>query len=131
MGNLLFLILLPFSGALITMIIALKMKWMLEREVNNKQPVFAFHLFNVIFTLMTFGTISLSISGVVRGGISENGWGTAFLYAYVFPLPFLIITYMLIAPMFEKYMLPYIESEDSNIVYLKKRLYKGNRIDKG
>ncbi|MFB4165800.1 hypothetical protein ACE1TI_18875 [Alteribacillus sp. JSM 102045] len=124
MKDLIFIIFLPSVTVIITMITALSMQWMLEKEVNDKQPFFTFHVVNIIFMIMMFGTSSIVFHGMVLEALQSKGWLTTFLYAYVYPLPFIILLYTLTVPLFRSYLQPYRMQKNSNIIYLKKQQNK-------
>lgn len=116
----LFIVVIPFLVTCLTILVALPMKWMLEREVNNKQPYAVFHFCNIVFTVMMCGTSSIVFHGMVIGGL-DKGWLTVSMYAYVFPLPFIFLLYWICVHIFETYFQPYRIKKGSNVVYLKKR----------
>ncbi|WP_240375813.1 hypothetical protein [Bacillus piscicola] len=116
----LFIIGLPFLVTSITIVVALAMKWMLEQEVNNRQPYAVFHFANIMFTIMMCGTTSIVFHGMVLDGLSK-GWLIVSLYAYVYPLPFILLLYWGLTVVFERYFQPYRLKKGSNVVYLRTR----------
>ncbi|WP_158738446.1 hypothetical protein [Alteribacillus sp. YIM 98480] len=119
--ELIFIIILPSTAAIITMFVTLAMQWMLEKEVNHKQPFFLFHIVNIIFIVMMCATSSIVFHGLILKGLEIKGWLITFLYAYVYPLPLIILLYVLTVPFFRSYMQPYRIKRDTNIVHLKKQ----------
>ncbi|SFF02292.1 hypothetical protein [Alteribacillus iranensis] len=115
-----FIIVLPLIVSCITIGVTLSMKWMLEREVNNKNPYSVFHFCNIMFTIMMCGTSSIVFHGMVLDGL-QKGWLVVTLYAYVYPLPILLILYSICTYVFENYFQPYRIKKGSNVVYLRRK----------
>ncbi|MDA3128797.1 hypothetical protein ACFPTR_01115 [Aliibacillus thermotolerans] len=119
-----FILMLPAVVTFITMIAALTLQWMIEKEANNKEPLRVFHFVNIIWMIMMCGTSSIIFHGMILNVLNEKGWWTMSLYAYVYPLPFILITYAVAAPLFRMYIQPYRVQKGSNVVYLKQRRRK-------
>ncbi|WP_026703343.1 hypothetical protein [Salibacterium aidingense] len=117
----LFIIFIPAAVSFITMTVVLCMQWMLEKEVNDKQPSSIFHLFNVLFIMMMFGTSSIVFHGFLLEGVNEKGWGTVSLYAYVYPLPIILFGYVAASRFFRSYVQPYRVLKKSNVVYINRK----------
>ncbi|WP_252314533.1 hypothetical protein [Sinobaca sp. H24] len=115
-----FLILLPVIIASITIVVSLIMKWLLEKEVNNRQAYSVFHFVNIAFTIMMWGTTSIVFYGLVLEKITETGWLTMTLYAYVYPLPVILLLYIAASRLFRSWIYP-VSSRTDNIIYLKRR----------
>lgn len=119
-----FILFLPGVVTFLTMIFALLFQWMIEREANNKEPLRVFHFVNIIWMIMMCGTSSIVFHGMILDVINEKGWWIMSLYAYVYPLPFILISYAITAPLFRMYVQPYRVQKGSNVVYLKQRIRK-------
>ncbi|RKD71079.1 hypothetical protein ATL39_2469 [Sinobaca qinghaiensis] len=115
-----FLILLPVTIASITIVVSLIMKWLLEKEVNNRKEYSVFHFVNIAFTIMMWGTTSIVFYGLVLEKITETGWMTMTMYAYVYPLPVILLLYTAASRLFRSWIYP-VSSQTDNIIYLKRR----------
>ncbi|RSL32518.1 hypothetical protein D7Z54_15305 [Salibacterium salarium] len=115
------IIVIPSVISIVTMATLLPLKWMLEKEVNNKKSFFPFHIINVILIMMMCGTSSVVFHGFMLDAINEKGWGIVSLYAYVYPLPIVLVSYISAAKIFQTSIQPYRISKHSNVIYLKTR----------
>ncbi|SDH42236.1 hypothetical protein SAMN05192534_105111 [Alteribacillus persepolensis] len=122
--KLFFLFILPAFTAFVTMIVTMIMQRFLEKELNNKQPMFLFHVVNITFVLMMHGTAAVVFYGLMLRGIAAHGWWVVTQYAYIHPLPFIIGCYIIAVPIFRSYVRPYRMKKGSNVLYLKTRQSK-------
>lgn len=100
----------------------------IEKDLNGKQEFFPFTICGFLLSLTFFGSTMMSVYGVMLGNVAEIGWTRMLIQAYVFPAPFLLILYLRVFPTFRELMRPYVEEQNSNVVYLKPRTYR--RIQK-
>ncbi|WP_018923475.1 hypothetical protein [Salsuginibacillus kocurii] len=95
-----------------------------EREFHRGQSVPVLHLINILVTLLVYGTWIIALYGVLAGFAREAGWFQVFLLATLKPLPFVLFVYWFFNRWLRRYMCPYIVEPDSNVIYLKERIYR-------
>lgn len=108
-------------SAFIIMIVVLYVQWRLEREANGQKPAFVFHIFNIMTMVMFYGATYMSLLGMNKTFIEQGGREDVLLHSMLYPLPFIIVIYSIVAFFYHRHLRPVVKVKDSNVILLRRK----------
>lgn len=104
----------------IIMFVVIYVQWRIEKETNNSNPMFVFHVFNVLTMMMFYGVTYMSFTLYMGPFSYSGGAGKVLLNSTVYPFPFIVTVYFIATRIYYRHIRPVMKVKGTNVVVMRR-----------